>query len=82
MNPQEIKQALKERKTSQKAIARRLQVSEMSVSKAIHRAIVSDRIFSAVARALGRHKTAVFPDYYLGPRKRSTSKAIGGRGHK
>ena len=47
------------------------------MSRVIHRLSVSDRIMRAVAQAIGKPKTKVFPDYYLGPKLRSTSKAIG-----
>ena len=79
MTPQEIQKALRKNKTTQKAIAKNLGVSEMSVSKTIHRLIVSDRIMRAVALGVGKPKTKVFPDYYLGPKLRSTSKALGHR---
>ena len=79
MTPQAIQKALREKKTTQKEIAGKLGVSEMSVSKVIHGAFVSDRIMAAVARAVGKSKTQVFPDYYFGPKLRRTSKAIGRR---
>lgn len=79
MTPQEIQNALRKNKSTQKAIAGRLGVSEMSVSRVIHRLSTSDRIMGAVARAIGKPKTHVFPDYYYGPKRRSTSKALGRR---
>ena len=77
MTPQEIQKALRKNKTTQKAIALKLGVSEMSVSKAVNRSIVSDRIMAAVAKAIGKPKTEVFSDYYFGPKLRRTSKALG-----
>lgn len=77
MTPKQRKEALKKRKKTQKSIADELGVSEMSVSKAIRELIVSDRIYTAVAAAMGKPKEKVFPGYYYGPRRRSTSKAFG-----
>ncbi|OPY15640.1 MAG: hypothetical protein A4E66_00044 [Syntrophus sp. PtaB.Bin001] len=76
MSPTEIQDELKKNKTSQKAIADELDppVSAMTVSKVIHRIIVSDRIMRAIAKRLGKTHTEVFPEYYLQPPKRSTSK--------
>jgi len=79
MTPQEIQKALQEKETTQKAIAGKLGVSEMSVSKVVHGMIVSDRIMTAVALAIGKPKTVVFPGYYFGPKLRRTSKALGRR---
>ncbi|OPY17084.1 MAG: hypothetical protein A4E74_01527 [Syntrophus sp. PtaB.Bin075] len=76
MTPTEIQDALKKNKTTQKAIAAELDppVSEMTVSKVIHRNLVSNRIMRAIAKKIGRKHTEVFPEYYLQPPKRSTSK--------
>lgn len=76
MTPTEIQDALKENNTTQEAIAKELDppVSAMTVSKVIHRIIVSNRIMRAIASKIGRPHTEVFPEYYLQPPKRSTSK--------
>lgn len=79
MTPNQIQEELKKRKVTQKQIARLLGISEMSVSKVVNKIIVSDRIMSVVAGALGIPKEEVFPEYYYGPKRRSTSKAIGER---
>ena len=76
MTPEKIKKALKEHATTQKVIAKKLNVSEMSVSRVIYRGSTSDRIMTAVASAIGKDKGEVFPDYYYGPKLRSTSKVI------
>jgi len=81
MTPKQRKEALKKRKVTQKSIADKLGISEMSVSKAINDQIVSDRIYTAVAAAIGKPKGTVFPVYYHGPRRRRTSKAFGFRKH-
>ncbi|MCX5828730.1 MAG: hypothetical protein NTV58_12145 [Deltaproteobacteria bacterium] len=76
MTPAEIQDALKENNATQKVIAKELDppVAEMTVSKVIHRIIVSDRIMRAIALKIRRPHTEVFPEYYLQPPKRSTSK--------
>ena len=77
MTPKQIQKTLKERKVTQKALARKLGISEMGVSRVINRLNVSNRVMTAVAGAIGKPKEQVFPEYYLGPRKRRTSKAMG-----
>ncbi|MDY6791546.1 MAG: helix-turn-helix domain-containing protein [Thermodesulfobacteriota bacterium] len=74
MTPDEIKKAIRDNKTTQTAIAEKLDVSVMSVSRVIYRGSTSDRIMRAIAEVIGKKHTAVFPDYYLSPPKRSTSK--------
>jgi len=76
MTPDEIKKALKKSKTTQKAIAEKLCRSEFSVSAVIRRERISDYIMRGVADAIGKDHTAVFPEYYLSPAKRSTSKTV------
>ena len=76
MTPDEIKKALDDKKTTQTAIAEKLDVSAMSVSRVIYRGSTSDRIMRAIADAIGKKHTEVFPDYYLSPPKRSTSKTV------
>ena len=74
MTPLEIQYQLKLRKITQRSIAEKLGVSEMSVSDTINKNIVSDRIMRAVAEAIGDNYQVVFAEYYLRPAKRSTSK--------
>lgn len=81
MTPKQRKDALKKKRVTQKEIAEKLGISEMSVSKAIHELIVSDRIYTAVAAAIGKPKDRVFSRYYHGPRRRRTSKAFGFKKH-
>jgi lambda repressor-like predicted transcriptional regulator len=73
MTPDEIKKAIR-KNTTQKAIANKLGVTEMALSSAVNKKMVSDRIMDAVARAIGKDKAEVFPEYYFGPKHRSTSK--------
>jgi len=74
MHPADIQSALKKNGITQKAIAQKLGVSEMSVSIIIHRHRTSDRIMRAVADAIGRDHRQVFPEYYNRGPKRKTSK--------
>lgn len=78
MTPTKIQEALKEKKITQKAIAGELGVAEMTVSKVIHRITVSNRIMKAIALKIGMPYVRVFPEYYLQPPKRSTSKVASG----
>ena len=75
MTPEQIKTAIR-KKTTQRAIAAKLGRSEMSVSSVIHGDRVSDYIMRGIAKAIGKSHTIVFPEYYLKPAKRSTSKTV------
>ena len=77
MSPSEIQKRIKDAKTTQRAIAQRLGVSEVAVSDIIRGRIVSDRIMRAVAETLGEDKRLVFPNYYLRPPSRKSSHASG-----
>jgi len=69
MSPDEIKKAIKKNNTTQKAIAKKLGVAEMSVSYIINKKIISNRIMQEVARTIGKDPCRVFPEYYLdGPK--------------
>lgn len=75
MTPLEIQYRLKLKKITQKSIAARLGVSEMSVSDVVNKNIVSDRIMRAVAEAIGEDYLLVFAEYYLSPPKRKPRKS-------
>ncbi len=77
MHPADIQAELKKKGITQARLAEELNVDPMAVSRVIHRQLVSDRVMQAIAERVGRHHYEVFPEYYLGPKKRSTSKAIG-----
>jgi transcriptional regulator with XRE-family HTH domain len=66
--------ALKKKGTNQHQVAATLGVADVSVSDVITGKRVSDRIMRAIAAALGEDVRLVFPEYYLRPPKRSTSK--------
>jgi transcriptional regulator with XRE-family HTH domain len=69
MTPDEIKKAIKKNNTTQKAIAEKLGVAEMSVSYIVNKKIISNRIMQEVARTIGKDPCKVFPEYYLaGPK--------------
>jgi len=74
MTPLDIKYEIKKANKTQKEIARKIGVSDMSVSKVVNHKMVSDKVMRAVAEAIGRDHRAVFPEYYFGPRRRTTSK--------
>ncbi|MDY6789712.1 MAG: hypothetical protein SWH54_00405 [Thermodesulfobacteriota bacterium] len=74
MTPDEIKNDLKINKITQKAIAQKLGKSEMLISLVVNKKATSDEAMREVARSIGKDKTEVFPEYYLGPKHRSTSK--------
>ena len=73
MTPKQIKRAIR-KKTTQGALARELGRSEMSVSLVIRRQRISDYLMRGISKAIGKKHTTVFPEYYLKPPKRSTSK--------
>ena len=77
MTPDEIKKALKKNKTTQKAIAENLGKSEMLVSLVVNKKTNADPTMRAIANAIGKDKTEVFPEYYFGPKLRVTSKVTG-----
>ncbi len=76
MHPADIQSALKKRGFTQRAIAAEIGVAEISVSKAIHRQVISDRIMRTIAEKLGEDPRRVFPEYYLRPARRKTSKVV------
>lgn len=76
MTSEQIQTELKENGWTQKAVAADLDppVSEMTVSKVINRLMVSSRVMRAIAVRIGKDHCVVFPEYFLQPPKRSTSK--------
>ncbi|MDY6792853.1 MAG: hypothetical protein SWH54_16435 [Thermodesulfobacteriota bacterium] len=76
MTPDEIKKAIKKNKTTQSAIAKKLNRSDMTVSLVIRRERISDYVMRGIAEAINKEHITVFPEYYLSPPKRSTSKTV------
>jgi len=74
MHPADIQAAIKKRDYTQKQLAHEIGVSEMTVSKVIRHEMVSDKVMKAIAKAIHLDHRAVFPEYYFGPKRRSTSK--------
>jgi len=74
MHSADIQAALKKQGVTQTALSDELEVSGQAISNVIHRVSVSDRIMRAISTAIGKDPREVFPEYYLRPAKRSTSK--------
>jgi transcriptional regulator with XRE-family HTH domain len=74
MNPVDRQYALKRRGITQHKIAQDLGVTDVSVSDVIIGRRISDRIMRGVAAAISEDVRLVFPEYYLRPPKRKTSK--------
>ena len=74
MTSLEIQYQLKFKKITQKSIAEKIGVSEMTISKVINRIIISDRVMKVISTEIGEDYRLVFGDYYLRPAKRATSK--------
>jgi lambda repressor-like predicted transcriptional regulator len=64
LDPYDIQAMLKRKGITQKDLAKRIGVSEMTLSKAIHFDIVSERVFQGVADAIGMDRRQVFAWYY------------------
>ena len=73
MDPIDIQYHIKKNGLTQSALAASIRVSPMTVSKVIHKKLVSDRTMKAIAKAIGFDHVEVFPEYYLAPPARVTS---------
>ena len=71
MTPEEIKIELfkARRRITYTEIAKGVGVSRQAVHQVIDRKWISNRIMEAVAKALGREKEYVFPEYFLKKKK-------------
>lgn len=67
MTSEEIRMELFKRRkqVTMSSIARELGVSHVSVINVINKTAISNRIMEAVARAIGKDKEYVFPEYFL-----------------
>lgn len=74
MTPAKIQYLIKEAGLTQKAIAREIGVSETTVSDIVLKQRISDRVMRAIAERIGQPVQKVFPEYYLKPPRRTTSK--------
>lgn len=70
MHPADRQALLKKKGITQQSIADEVGVSAMSVSKEINGIATSEKIRVAVAERLGLDKVQVFPEYYLGKKRR------------
>lgn len=74
MHPADIQAEMKKRGISQQKLAHDLAVTQETVSKVVNKHCISDRVMRAVAAAIDKPVALVFPEYYLSPPKRTTSK--------
>ncbi len=74
MSPSEIQKQLKDHNLTQKALARQIGKSEMSVSVVVRGLRISDYVMRGIADAIGQDVRNVFPWYYNQPPKRRHSK--------
>lgn len=64
MTPRQIQVALRYKNVTQAAIAAELGVTEQSVSRVVHKKIVSRRIMDAIAAKIGEDIREVFNEYF------------------
>jgi len=64
LKTKDIQKELKKRGITQKQIAQLCDVSEMLISKVIHKNTVSKRIMNEISHAINRDCHYVFPDYF------------------
>ena len=74
MTPSEIQKRLKDHEITQKALAKKIGKSEMTVSVVVRGQRISDYVMRGIAEAIGQDVRKVFPWYYNKPPKRRTSK--------
>jgi len=76
MTPKQIKNAIKANGYTQKSLAEKLDRSEMNISRVIRKTMISDYVMRGISKAINKDHTVVFPEYYLLPAKRGTSKTV------
>lgn len=74
MTPLERQFELKKKGITQKALAEKIGVGQMVVSDVILGQRISNRVMRAIAEAIDKDHRLVFPEYYLRPPKRRTSR--------
>jgi transcriptional regulator with XRE-family HTH domain len=77
MTPLEIQFALRKKGITQKALAKELGISEMTISDVILKKRISNKVMRAVAQKIDRDYRIVFSEYYLKTTKHAGSKTIG-----
>lgn len=76
MTPEQIKKAIRANGFTQKSLAENLGRSEMNISRVVRKTMISDYVMRGISKAIGKKYTKVFPEYYLSPAKRGTSKTV------
>lgn len=74
MTPEQIKKAIRANGLTQKSLSKKLGRCEMAISLVVRKKTVSDYIMRGISEAISKDHTEVFPEYYLLPAKRGTSK--------
>jgi len=74
MTPLDRKHALEKAGYTQKRWAKEHGVVPMSACCLIQGKMVSNRLMKAFSRTIGKHRTEVFPEYFLTPRKQQRPK--------
>jgi len=70
MTPARIQYYLKERKITQRAIAKELGRSAFHIHAVIYGTRISDPVMKAIAAKIGEDHRRVFPEYYLRNKKK------------
>lgn len=70
MHPEDIKAALKKKRSSQSKIAKALNVAPTSVHNVIFGGCTSERIAKAIADVIGKDRSELWPDRYDPPSER------------
>lgn len=74
MTPKQIQNAIRANGFTQKSLAEKLDRSEMNISRVVRKTMISDYVMRGISKAIDKDHTIVFPEYYLSPAKRGTSK--------
>jgi transcriptional regulator with XRE-family HTH domain len=64
MTPRRIQIELRERGITQNALAQKMKVSPVTISRVIHRHVVSRRLMFGIAAEIQADIREVFPEYY------------------
>ena len=64
MTATDIQYLLKRKGLTQKKLAKKFGVHEMTISRVIHRTLISDRLMRAISNEIGVEPERAFEDYY------------------
>lgn len=70
MHPEDIKAALRKKRSSQSKIAKALSVNPTTVHNVIYGGCKSERIAKAIADVVGKDRSEIWPDRYDTPEQR------------